>query len=219
MSQSKTILSQRQMSNGVAKLVLTLLETLRQLVEKQARHRIEEDSLNSDEVEKLGIAFMNLDEKIREIARIFKIDQKELTLGVSAAGALADAGQLPRDQIISLADILDRVLETGVVVLGEVGISVADIELVNVSLRLAVSPVRKPKNKKKSPGRIKKNNFESEPSIIGPNHSSLGTRIRTATKVGRGRPPRSFATEDDFLNFSKYRYAQRKKKRRQLSEQ
>jgi Gas vesicle protein K/Gas vesicle protein len=129
-------------SNGLAKLVLTLLETLKQLMEKQARHRITEKSLTDEEIERLGSAFIQLNAKIGEIAHIFNLTQKDLSLGLSQVGGLTDSGVGEGEQLITLADVLDRVIEKGVVVLGDLGISMADIDLINVQLRLVVSPSR-----------------------------------------------------------------------------
>jgi hypothetical protein len=49
-----------------------------------------------------------------------------------------------RPQQIALVDLLDRVLATGVVVAGELTLSIADVDLVNISLRALVSSVRVP---------------------------------------------------------------------------
>lgn len=129
----------KELGHGLAKLVLTLLETLRQLMENQARRRIEEGVLTQDEVERLGLAFMNLDSKITEIASKFDLSRKDLQLTLASEENAAS-----RDtELVSLVDLLDRVIEKGLVVFGDLGISVADVELINVQLRLMVSSSRK----------------------------------------------------------------------------
>ena len=74
--------------NGLAKLVLTLVEFLRQLLEKQAVRRMEGGTLTDDEVERMGLALMRLEEKVHEMARTFGIDPTELNLDVGPLGRL-----------------------------------------------------------------------------------------------------------------------------------
>jgi len=74
--------------NGLAKLVLTLVEFLRQLLERQAVRRMEGGSLSDEEVERMGVALMRLEEKVHEMARTFGIDPTELNLEVGPLGRL-----------------------------------------------------------------------------------------------------------------------------------
>jgi len=124
------------LSHGLAKLVLTIIETLRQLMEQQARRRMNEGSLSDEEVERLGLAFMKLDEKVSEIASKFNLSKKDLQLTMATDEGPGDG------PLFSLVDLLDRVIEKGLVVFGDLGISVADVELINLQLRLIVSSTR-----------------------------------------------------------------------------
>ncbi len=74
--------------NGLAKLVLTLVEFLRQLLERQAVRRMEGGTLSDEEVERMGVALMRLEEKVHEMARTFGIDPTELNLEVGPLGRL-----------------------------------------------------------------------------------------------------------------------------------
>jgi len=74
--------------NGLAKLVLTLVEFLRQLLEKQAVRRMEGGTLTDDEVERMGLALMRLEQKVHEMARAFGLDPSELNLGLGPLGRL-----------------------------------------------------------------------------------------------------------------------------------
>jgi hypothetical protein len=74
--------------NGLAKLVLTLVEFLRQLLERQAVRRMEGGTLSDEEVERMGVALMRLEEKVHEMARTFGIDPSELNLEVGPLGRL-----------------------------------------------------------------------------------------------------------------------------------
>jgi len=73
---------------GLAKLVLTLVEFLRQLLERQAIRRMEGGTLTDDEVERMGIALMRLEEKVHELATQFGIRKDELNLGLGPIGKL-----------------------------------------------------------------------------------------------------------------------------------
>jgi hypothetical protein len=73
---------------GLAKLVLALVEFLRQLLERQAVRRMEAGSLTDDEVERVGLALMRLEEKVRELAAQFNLSPDELNLDLGPLGQL-----------------------------------------------------------------------------------------------------------------------------------
>lgn len=73
---------------ALAKLVLTLMEFLRRLLERQAIRRMENGTLDEDEIERLGIALMKLEETVRDLAERFGIDPEELTLDLGPLGKL-----------------------------------------------------------------------------------------------------------------------------------
>ena len=73
---------------GLAKLVLTLVEFLRQLLERQAIRRMDGGTLSDDEVERVGLALMRLEAKIREIAEAFGLDPDDLNIGLGPIGKL-----------------------------------------------------------------------------------------------------------------------------------
>ena len=73
---------------GLAKLVLTLVEFLRQLLERQAIRRMEGGTLSDDEVERVGLALMRLEAKVREIAEAFGLDPNDLNIGLGPIGKL-----------------------------------------------------------------------------------------------------------------------------------
>jgi hypothetical protein len=74
--------------HGLAKLVLTLIEFLRQLLERQAVRRMEGGTLSDEEVERMGLALMRLEEKVHEMARSFGIDPAELNMSLGPLGKL-----------------------------------------------------------------------------------------------------------------------------------
>jgi hypothetical protein len=73
---------------SVVKLVLTLVEMLRQLMERQAIRRMEEGTLTDDETEKLGASLMRLEETIREIGAQFDLRPEDLNLDLGPVGKL-----------------------------------------------------------------------------------------------------------------------------------
>ena len=73
---------------GLGKLVLTIVEFVRQLLERQAIRRMQSGSLSDVEVERIGVAMMRLDEKVGEMAARFGLRREELRLGLGPLGQL-----------------------------------------------------------------------------------------------------------------------------------
>ena len=73
---------------GLAKLVLTLIELLRQLMERQALHRIEANSLSEEEIERLGQTFFKLDNRMEELKQIFGLQDEDLNIDLGPLGNL-----------------------------------------------------------------------------------------------------------------------------------
>jgi hypothetical protein len=73
---------------GLAKLVLTLIELLRQLLERQAVRRMEGGTLSDDEIERMGLALMRLEEKLHELAAHFGLRPEDLNISLGQLGSL-----------------------------------------------------------------------------------------------------------------------------------
>lgn len=73
---------------GLAKLVLTLIELIRRLMEKQAMRRIEGGSLTDEEIERLGETLMRLENKMEELKKIFNLTDKDLNVNLGPLGDL-----------------------------------------------------------------------------------------------------------------------------------
>jgi hypothetical protein len=73
---------------SVLKLVLTLVELIRQLLERQAIRRMEAGTLSDDETESVGLALMRLQETILDLAKQFDISPEELNLDLGPVGKL-----------------------------------------------------------------------------------------------------------------------------------
>ncbi|TME78583.1 MAG: gas vesicle protein K [Chloroflexi bacterium] len=78
-------LAPEDIERGLAGLVLTLVEFLRQVLERQAIRRMEGDTLTDEEVERVGVALMRLEQKIGEIAEQFGLDHDDIQLRIAAA--------------------------------------------------------------------------------------------------------------------------------------
>jgi len=77
-----------KVEQGLAKLVLTLVELLRRLMERQAVRRMEGGSLMDEEIERLGQAFMRLDERMEDLKAAFGLEDEELNLNLGPLGDL-----------------------------------------------------------------------------------------------------------------------------------
>jgi hypothetical protein len=73
---------------SVVKLVLTLVEAIRQLLERQAIRRMEQKTLSDGETEAIGLALMRLEETIREIGAQFDLAPEDLNLDLGPIGKL-----------------------------------------------------------------------------------------------------------------------------------
>ena len=73
---------------SVAQLVLTIVEFLRQLMERQAIRRMEQKTLTPKEVEAVGVALMRLEETIKEIGARFGLSPEDLNLDLGPLGKL-----------------------------------------------------------------------------------------------------------------------------------
>lgn len=74
--------------SGLARLVLTLIEFIRQVLEHQAVRRMEGGSLSDDEVEQLGLALMRLQERLEEVKATFGLSGEELNIDLGPLGRL-----------------------------------------------------------------------------------------------------------------------------------
>jgi hypothetical protein len=77
-----------RVEKGLAQLVLTVVELLRQVMERQALRRIEGGGLDDEQVEKLGLALMRLEERMEELKTEFELDDDDLNLRLGPLGDL-----------------------------------------------------------------------------------------------------------------------------------
>lgn len=77
-----------RLEKGLAQLVLTLIELLRQLMERQAIRRIDAGTLTDDEIERMGQTFMKLEERMTELKAHFGLEDDDLNLDLGPLGTL-----------------------------------------------------------------------------------------------------------------------------------
>lgn len=77
-----------EVEKGLAQLVLTIVELLRQLMERQALRRVEAGGLSDPEIERLGQALMLLAERMDELKEQFGFEDRDLNLNLGPLGNL-----------------------------------------------------------------------------------------------------------------------------------
>jgi hypothetical protein len=78
----------RETEQGLAKLVLTLVELIRRLMEKEAFRRVKRGRLSQVEIQKLGLSLKAVKKKIKEIQAVFGIEDDELNVDLGPIGNL-----------------------------------------------------------------------------------------------------------------------------------
>ena len=76
--------------DDLARLVLVVVDTVRQLVEKQAIRRVDSGTLTEDEIERLGIALLRLEERMTELKEHFGLTDDDLALRLGGFQDLAN---------------------------------------------------------------------------------------------------------------------------------
>jgi uncharacterized protein YgbK (DUF1537 family) len=85
---SQVRINPENVRNGLLRLVLTLIELLRELLERQALRRIDGGSLSAAEIERLGLTFFRLSEEIERLKQQFGLTDEDLNLDLGPLGKL-----------------------------------------------------------------------------------------------------------------------------------
>ena len=72
----------------LGRLVLTIVELLRQLLERQALRRVEAGDLPDETVERLGLGLMRLEEVMADLLDDFGLKQEDLNVDLGPLGDL-----------------------------------------------------------------------------------------------------------------------------------
>jgi hypothetical protein len=129
--------------SGLAPLVLTLVELLRQLMEAQVIRRMEADLLSEAEIERAADSLQALEQQILTLCEVLEIDPDELNLDLGDAGKLLPkrGGYYPGHESgeASILELLDRLISSGIVLEGDVQIGLAQLNLINLKLKLLLT--------------------------------------------------------------------------------
>jgi len=85
---SRVSIDPENAANGIARLVLTLIKFLHELMQRQALRRMEKGSLTPTQVERLGVALMKQAEELERLRREFGLEEEELNLDLGPLGRL-----------------------------------------------------------------------------------------------------------------------------------
>ncbi|WP_199245616.1 gas vesicle protein K [[Phormidium] sp. ETS-05] len=128
---------------GLAPLLLTLIELVRQLMEAQVIRRMDANLLSEDELERAAESLRQLEEQVMKMCDIFGIDPADLNADLGDFGTLLpkDGGYYPGEPSSnpSIVELLDRLLNTGIVVEGSVDLGLAQLSLIHAKLRLVLT--------------------------------------------------------------------------------
>jgi len=129
--------------SGLAPLLLTVVELIRQLMEAQVIRRMEAGILSDAELDRAAESLKQLEAQVLQMCEIFEIDPADLNLDLSEIGTLLpkSGGYYPGETSSnpSVLELLDRLLNTGVVVEGSVDLGIAHLNLVHAKLRLVLT--------------------------------------------------------------------------------
>ncbi|MBC6481092.1 MAG: gas vesicle protein K [Hormoscilla sp. GM7CHS1pb] len=127
---------------GLAQLLLTIVELVRQLMEAQVIRRIEAGNLGEAEIDRAAGSMRQLEAQVLQLCGVFGIDPAELNIDLGEIGSLLPkSGYYPGEtsENASILELLDRLLDTGIVVDGDVDVGLADINLIHLRLRLLLT--------------------------------------------------------------------------------
>ncbi len=128
---------------GLAPLLLTVIELVRQLMEAQVIRRMENNELSDEDLDRASESLRKLEEQVLKLCEIFEIDPADLNLDLGEVGSLLpkSGNYYPGEHSTSptILELLDRLLNTGVVLQGEIDLGLADIDLIHAKLQLILT--------------------------------------------------------------------------------
>jgi hypothetical protein len=128
---------------GLAPLLLTVTELIRQLMEAQVIRRMDAGLLNEAELDRAGNSLQRLEEEIIRLCDVFEIDPKDLNIELGELGPLMpkEGGYYPGESSNqpSILELLDRILHKGVVIDGNLDLGIAQLNLIQARLHLVLT--------------------------------------------------------------------------------
>lgn len=77
-----------RVEQGLARLVLTVVELLREVLEHQAVRRMDGGTLSEEEIERLGLALLKLNHRMDELKTVFGLTDEDLNIDLGPLGRL-----------------------------------------------------------------------------------------------------------------------------------
>jgi hypothetical protein len=128
---------------GLAPLLLTVIELVRQLMEAQIIRRMEGGDLSDEDLERAADSLRKLEEQIVHLCEVFDVDPADLNIDLGDIGTLLpkEGSYYPgeKSQNPTILELLDRLLDTGVVVEGDAELGMAQLNLIHAKLRLVLT--------------------------------------------------------------------------------
>ena len=128
---------------GLAPLLLTVVELIRQLMEAQVIRRMEQQELSEADLDRAAESLQKLADQVVSLCEIFEVDPKDLNVNLGELGTLLPPSgtYYPGEpsQNPSVLELVDRLLDIGVVVHGDVDLGLAELDLIHAKLRLVLT--------------------------------------------------------------------------------
>lgn len=128
---------------GLAPLLLTVTELIRQLMEAQVIRRMDAGILSESQLDEAAQSLQALEAQVLRLCEIFDIDPAQLNIDLGEMGSLLpkQGGYYPGQDSSSptVLALLDQLLHVGVVLEGDVDVGVANLDLISLKLRLVLT--------------------------------------------------------------------------------
>lgn len=128
---------------GLAPLLLTVVELIRQLMEAQVIRRMDSGDLSDADLDRAADSLRQLEAQVIRLCDVFEIDPADLNIDLGEVGTLLpkNGGYYPGERSTSptILELLDRLLNTGVVLEGNVDLGLAQIDLIHAKLQLVLT--------------------------------------------------------------------------------
>ena len=128
---------------SLASLLLTVVELIRQLMEAQVIRRMEEQALSESDLDQAAESLQKLEEQVLHLCEIFEIDPADLNVNLGEFGTLLPQPGTYYPGVTSnnpsVLELLDRLLNIGLVVHGDVDLGLANLNLIHAKLRLVLT--------------------------------------------------------------------------------
>ncbi|WP_366557873.1 gas vesicle protein K [Okeania sp. SIO1I7] len=128
---------------GLAPLLLTVIELVRQLMEAQVIRRMDAEMLSDEELDRAAESLRQLEEQVIKLCEVFDIDPEDLNLDLGEIGTLLPkSGEYypgENSESPSILELLDRIINTGVVLDGSLDLGLAELSLIHARLHLVLT--------------------------------------------------------------------------------